>query len=61
MTVEVAGQVDTPAVVTDQTSVPAVETNQASTSADEFWDGDLENSLAIPGNSTNASNSPTVI
>ena len=47
--------------MTDQTSVPAVETNQASTSADEFWDGDLENSLSVPGNSTNASNSPTVI
>ena len=61
MTVEVAGQVDTPAVVTDQTSVPAVETNHASTSADEFWDGDLENSLSVPGNSTNASNSTSAI
>ena len=47
--------------MTDQTSVSALETNQASAPAAEFWDGDLENSLAGPGNSTNASNSPSVI
>ena len=60
---EVSGQIITPAVVTDKTPVPAVETNQASapTVADEFWDGDLESSLSIPGKSTNASNSPSLI